>query len=127
MPIDGWEHSRIRLGVHVLNASLRPPLLLAGQLAVARASSGGRLEIGLGTGSWHLARHDHRVAGIPFPSFAERVRRLEACCRALPALWRGEAVSDEILGLDGASLGPLGRLPRSPGDRVAADGGRRHR
>jgi alkanesulfonate monooxygenase SsuD/methylene tetrahydromethanopterin reductase-like flavin-dependent oxidoreductase (luciferase family) len=103
--------SRIRLAVHVLNASLRPPFLLAGQLAVAQASSGGRLEVGLGTGSWHLARHDHRVAGVPFPSFAERVERLEACCRAFPALWRDETVSDDALGLDGASLGPLGIEP----------------
>ena len=103
--------SRIRLAVHVLNVSLRPPLLLAGQLAVAQASSRGRLEVGLGTGSWHLARHDHRVAGVPLPPFAERVRRLEACCRALPALWRGETVSDDVLGLDEASLGPLGLEP----------------
>jgi alkanesulfonate monooxygenase SsuD/methylene tetrahydromethanopterin reductase-like flavin-dependent oxidoreductase (luciferase family) len=103
--------SRIRLAVHVLNTSLRPPLLLAGQLAVAQASSGGRLEVGLGTGSWHLARHDHRVAGVPFPAFAERVDRLEACCRIFPRLWRGETVSDDALGLDGASLGPLGIEP----------------
>jgi alkanesulfonate monooxygenase SsuD/methylene tetrahydromethanopterin reductase-like flavin-dependent oxidoreductase (luciferase family) len=105
--------SRIRLAVHVLNASLRPPLLLAGQLAVAQASSGGRVEVGLGTGSWHLARHDHRVAGVPLPSFAERVERLEGCCRAFPNLWRGESVSDAALGLDEASLGPLGIEPPS--------------
>jgi alkanesulfonate monooxygenase SsuD/methylene tetrahydromethanopterin reductase-like flavin-dependent oxidoreductase (luciferase family) len=97
--------------VHVLNVSLRPPLLLAGQLAVAQASSGGRLEVGLGTGSWHLARHDHQVAGVPFPPFAERVRRLEACCRTFPELWRGEPVTEEILGLDEASLGPVGIEP----------------
>jgi alkanesulfonate monooxygenase SsuD/methylene tetrahydromethanopterin reductase-like flavin-dependent oxidoreductase (luciferase family) len=117
--------SRIRLAVHVLNASLRPPLLLAGQLAVAQAASGGRLEIGLGTGSWHLARHDHRVAGVPFPPFPERVRRLEACCRAFPNLWRGTAVSDGDLGLDDASLGPIGIEPPpivvgGTGERVLA-------
>lgn len=103
--------SRIPIAVHVLNVSLRPPLLLAGQLAVAQASSAGRLEVGLGTGSWHLARHDHRSAGVPFPPFAERVRRLEACCRTFPALWRGETVTDDALGLDAASLGPLGIEP----------------
>jgi alkanesulfonate monooxygenase SsuD/methylene tetrahydromethanopterin reductase-like flavin-dependent oxidoreductase (luciferase family) len=103
--------SEIRLAVHVLNATLRPPLMLAGQLAVAQAASGGRLEVGLGTGSWHLARHDHRVAGVPFPPFPERVRCLEACCRAFPALWRGAAVSDDVLGLDDASLGPIGIEP----------------
>ena len=103
--------SRIGLAVHVLNASLRPPLLLAGQLAVAQAASGGRLEIGLGTGSWHLARHDHRAAGVPFPPFSERVTRLDACCRAFPALWRGATVSDTVLGMDDASLGPIGIEP----------------
>jgi alkanesulfonate monooxygenase SsuD/methylene tetrahydromethanopterin reductase-like flavin-dependent oxidoreductase (luciferase family) len=117
--------SRIRLAVHVLNASLRPPLMLAGQLAVAQASSGGRLEVGLGTGSWHLARHDHRVGGVPFPPFPERVRRLEACCRAFPNLWRGDAVSDDVLGLDDASLGPIGIEPPpivvgGTGERVLA-------
>jgi alkanesulfonate monooxygenase SsuD/methylene tetrahydromethanopterin reductase-like flavin-dependent oxidoreductase (luciferase family) len=105
--------SRIRLAVHVLNTSLRPPLVLAGQLAVAQAASSGRLEVGLGVGSWHLARHDHRVTGVPLPPFAERVSRLEACCRAFPALWGGDSVSDEILGLNGAALGPIGIEPPS--------------
>jgi alkanesulfonate monooxygenase SsuD/methylene tetrahydromethanopterin reductase-like flavin-dependent oxidoreductase (luciferase family) len=105
--------SRIRLAVHVLNTSLRPALLLAGQLAVGQAASNGRLEVGLGVGSWHLARHDHRVTGVLFPPFAERVSRLEACCRVFPALWRGDPVSDEVLGLDGAALGPIGIEPPS--------------
>jgi alkanesulfonate monooxygenase SsuD/methylene tetrahydromethanopterin reductase-like flavin-dependent oxidoreductase (luciferase family) len=117
--------SRIGLAVHVVNASLRPPLLLAGQLAVAQAASGGRLEVGLGTGSWHLARHDHRVGGVPFPPFSERVLRLEACCRAFPALWRGATVSDAALGMDDASLGPVGIEPPpivvgGSGERVLA-------
>jgi alkanesulfonate monooxygenase SsuD/methylene tetrahydromethanopterin reductase-like flavin-dependent oxidoreductase (luciferase family) len=99
---------RIRVAVHVLNTSLRPPLLLAGQLAVVQAASGGRLEVGLGTGSWHLARHDHRAAGVPFPSFEDRIRRLDACVRRFPSLWRGESVEDEVLGLRDASLGPVG-------------------
>lgn len=101
------ETERISLAVHVLNAALRNPFLLAGQLAVAQAASGGRLEVGLGTGSaW--ARNDHQVASIPFPAFPERVARLEALCQVLPALWRGEEVTEEALGLRGASLGPLG-------------------
>ena len=116
---------RIRLAVHVLNVSIRPPLLLAGQLAVAQAASGGRLEVGLGVGSWHLARHDHRAAGVPFPSFRERVARLDACCRVFPDLWRGATVSDDVLGLDDASLGPVGiEVPPivvgGAGDRVLA-------
>lgn len=97
---------RVDLAVHVLNASLRNPLLLAGQLAVVQAASEGRLRVGLGAGSG-FAVEDHRAAGIPFLSFDERVLRLEACCRVLPALWRAESVTDEALGLSNASLGPL--------------------
>ena len=103
--------ARPRLAVDVLNTSLRHPALLAGQLAVAQAASRGRLEVGLGLGSSHLARFDHATLGIPFPARAERVARLDACCRVLPALWSGEEVHDDVLGLAGASLGPLGIEP----------------
>jgi alkanesulfonate monooxygenase SsuD/methylene tetrahydromethanopterin reductase-like flavin-dependent oxidoreductase (luciferase family) len=58
------EH--VALAVDVLNVSLRHPFLLAGQLAVAQAASGGRVEVGLGAGSYHLARFDHQALGRPF-------------------------------------------------------------
>jgi alkanesulfonate monooxygenase SsuD/methylene tetrahydromethanopterin reductase-like flavin-dependent oxidoreductase (luciferase family) len=102
---------RVALSVDVLNTSLRNPFLLAGQLAVAQAASGGRVEVGLGAGSYHLARYDHGALGVPFPAIVERRRRLLHCCRVFPALWRGEKVSDEELGLDQASLGQLEITP----------------
>jgi len=102
---------RIALGVFVVNASLRHPFLLAAQLAVAQALSAGRVEVGIGTGSHYFARYDHVVIGIRFPRFAERIARLDACCRILPALWRGEQVTDEASGLRGASLGDVGITP----------------
>jgi alkanesulfonate monooxygenase SsuD/methylene tetrahydromethanopterin reductase-like flavin-dependent oxidoreductase (luciferase family) len=106
----GQTH-RIALGVFVLNASLRHPFLLAGQLAVAQGVSGGRVEVGIGAGSYHFARYDHKALGLPFPDFAERMTRLETCCRVLPALWRGEEVTDEATGLSRASLGAIGIAP----------------
>jgi alkanesulfonate monooxygenase SsuD/methylene tetrahydromethanopterin reductase-like flavin-dependent oxidoreductase (luciferase family) len=105
------ETERVRLAVDVLNTSLRHPFLLAGQLAVAQAASGGRLEVGLGLGSWGLARHDHRALGIPFPPREQRIARLRACCRVFPRLWRGEGVSDFELQLEHASLGPIAITP----------------
>jgi alkanesulfonate monooxygenase SsuD/methylene tetrahydromethanopterin reductase-like flavin-dependent oxidoreductase (luciferase family) len=99
---------RVVLSVDVINISLRNPFLLAAQLAVAQAASGGRLEVGLGAGSYGLARHDHESLGIPFPNLPQRTARLDACARAFPSLWRGESVTDTSLGLDRASLGPLG-------------------
>jgi alkanesulfonate monooxygenase SsuD/methylene tetrahydromethanopterin reductase-like flavin-dependent oxidoreductase (luciferase family) len=102
---------RIALAVDVLNVSLRHPFLLAGQLAVAQAASGGRVEVGLGAGSHHLARFDHAALDRPFPPLAARRQRLARCCELFPALWRGEEVSDGDLGLHTASLGPLGIEP----------------
>jgi alkanesulfonate monooxygenase SsuD/methylene tetrahydromethanopterin reductase-like flavin-dependent oxidoreductase (luciferase family) len=102
---------RVALAVDVLNTSLRHPFLLAGQLAVAQAASGERVEIGLGAGSYHLARFDHAAVGVRFPPLAERRRRLAGCCHLFPALWRGEEVTDAELGLTAASLGPLGIEP----------------
>jgi len=102
---------RIGLGIHVMNACIRHPLLAAGQIAVAQAASANRLEIGIGAGSHYFARYDHLAAGIEFPPFAQRMDRLEACCRCLPPLWRGERVSDETPGLQEASLGPIGIQP----------------
>jgi alkanesulfonate monooxygenase SsuD/methylene tetrahydromethanopterin reductase-like flavin-dependent oxidoreductase (luciferase family) len=103
--------AQIRLGIHVLNASLRHPLLVAGQIAVAQAASGGRMEVGVGAGSHYFARYDHEATGLPFPSFAVRMDRLESYCRLLPALWRGEKVTEATTGLREASLGPLGIEP----------------
>jgi alkanesulfonate monooxygenase SsuD/methylene tetrahydromethanopterin reductase-like flavin-dependent oxidoreductase (luciferase family) len=102
---------RIALAVDVLNVSLREPFLLAGQLAVAQAASSGRVEIGLGAGSHHLARFDHAALGRPFPPIEGRRARLAKCCGLFPQLWRGEEVSDPELGLSAASLGPLGIAP----------------
>ncbi len=104
---------RIRLGVHVLNATLRHPVVLAGQLAVAQAASRGRIEVGLGAGAKYWEAFDNHPLGIPFPSHAARIARLEALCRTLPALWHGETVTDQVLGLQGVSLGPLGIEPPS--------------
>ena len=100
--------SRITLAARVLNVCLRHVFLLAGQLAVVQALSGGRLDVGLGAGSFGLARHDHIALTIPFPGIGDRMARLDAACRVLPALWGGERVTDQSLGLSGASLGPIG-------------------
>src|SRR5213082_3380808 len=98
---------RIALAVDVVNVTLRHPFLLAAQLAVAQAASGGRLEVGLGAGSPGLARFDHETLGVPFLPLGERISRLRACVRTFRPLWRGETVTDPELGLRGASLGPI--------------------
>lgn len=59
------ETSRIRLGVLVSSATFRWPGILAIQAAQVDQMSGGRLELGLGTG-WYQA--EHTAYGIPFPT-----------------------------------------------------------
>ncbi|MET0734565.1 MAG: LLM class F420-dependent oxidoreductase [Microbacterium sp.] len=72
-PTDAWttlaalarETSSIRLGTLVSSATHRHPGILAIQVAQVDEMSGGRVELGLGTG-WFEA--EHRALGIPFPA-----------------------------------------------------------
>jgi alkanesulfonate monooxygenase SsuD/methylene tetrahydromethanopterin reductase-like flavin-dependent oxidoreductase (luciferase family) len=98
---------RIRLSVDVISTPLRHPFLLAAQIAVAQAASGGRVEVGLGAGSG-LSRLDGAALGRPFPPLRERRERLARICQVLPALWSGERVTDAALGMEEVSLGPIG-------------------
>jgi F420-dependent oxidoreductase-like protein len=75
---------RIRLGVMVTGNTYRHPSVLANMAATLDVASGGRLEIGLGTG-WVEA--EHRAYGIPLPSWKERFDRLEETCEILHLLF----------------------------------------
>ncbi|SDD13072.1 TIGR03619 family F420-dependent LLM class oxidoreductase [Rhodococcus tukisamuensis] len=72
---------RTRLGVSVLIATVRPPALLAKQLATLDALSGGRVSIGLGVG-WQEA--EYNAVGMPFDA---RFGRMEDTVRACRELW----------------------------------------
>src|ERR1700709_1002005 len=71
-PTDAWttlaglarETSRIKLGTLVSSVTYRVPGILAIQVAQVDQMSGGRAELGLGTG-WFKAEHE--AYGIPFP------------------------------------------------------------
>lgn len=91
-PTDAWttlaglarETSRIRLGVLVTAATFRLPGPLAITVAQVDEMSGGRVEMGLGTG-WYEA--EHRAYGIPFPPTAERYARLAEQLEIVTGLW----------------------------------------
>ena len=91
-PTDAWitlaglarETSRIRLGTLMSPATFRLPGPLAIEVAQVDQMSGGRAELGLGTG-WFDA--EHTAYGIPFPPLAERFGRLEEQLEIITGLW----------------------------------------
>jgi len=80
--LDAWatinglaaRTSRLRLGTLVSPASFRHPSVLAKLATSADHISGGRIELGLGTG-W--SEPEHRAFGFPFGSMGERMDVLE--------------------------------------------------
>ncbi|MGW3144446.1 LLM class F420-dependent oxidoreductase [Streptomyces sp. NPDC001177] len=74
---------RPRLGTFVLNAGFWNPALLAREVATTDALTGGRLELGLGTG---YVRAEHDTAGLPYGSPRERVDHLRRTVEELDRL-----------------------------------------
>lgn len=95
-PTDAWttlaglarETSRLRLGTLVSSVTYRVPGILAVQVAQVDAMSGGRAELGLGTG-WF--EREHTAYGIPFP--AKRFGMLEEQLAIVTGLWSTPADS----------------------------------
>lgn len=82
------ETRRIRLGTLTTAGTFRHPGVLAVAVSTANAMSGGRIELGLGTG-WY--EQEHAQFGIPFPPMKERFDRLEEQLEILTGLWRQPA------------------------------------
>jgi F420-dependent oxidoreductase-like protein len=102
-PTDAWvtlggiarETERIRLGTMVTAATFRLPGPLAISVAQVDAMSGGRIELGIGTG-WY--DDEHTAYGIPFPPLGERFERLGEQLAIVTGLWEtpeGETFSHE--------------------------------
>ena len=91
-PTDAWatlaglavETSRIRLGTLMTAATFRRPGPLAITVAQVDQMSGGRVELGIGTG-WFEA--EHTAYGIPFPPRGERFGRLAEQLEIVTGLW----------------------------------------
>lgn len=79
--------TRVRLTTGILIAALRPPAVLAKQIAMLDSLSKGRLDLGVGVG-WQKQEFD--ASGIPFET---RGQRLDDTIRACRELWRAEYVS----------------------------------
>ncbi|MCP2331923.1 alkanesulfonate monooxygenase [Actinoalloteichus cyanogriseus DSM 43889] len=91
-PTDAWvtlggiarETSTIRLGTLVTAGTFRLPGPLAITVAQVDEMSGGRVDLGLGTG-WYA--EEHAAYGVPFPPLAERFDRFEEQLEIITGLW----------------------------------------
>ena len=91
-PTDAWitlaglarETSTIRLGTLMSAATFRLPGPLAIAVAQVDQMSGGRVELGIGTG-WFAS--EHAAYGIDFPPLGERFDRLEEQLAIITGLW----------------------------------------
>ena len=75
---------RIRLGTLVTPVTFRLPGPLAISVATVDAMSGGRVELGLGTG-WYDGEHE--AYGVPYPGLGERFDLLEEQLEVVKGLW----------------------------------------
>ena len=91
-PTDAWltlaalarDTTSIRLGTLVTPVTFRLPGPLAISVAQVDEMSGGRVELGLGTG-WHDG--EHAAYGIPFPPVGVRFAHLEEQLAIVTGLW----------------------------------------
>jgi alkanesulfonate monooxygenase SsuD/methylene tetrahydromethanopterin reductase-like flavin-dependent oxidoreductase (luciferase family) len=105
---------RIRLGVLVSSNTFRHPALLLKEAVTVDHVSGGRVNLGIGTG-WH--EDEHRRYGIDLPAPGERVDRFEEALELIARLMRQESttVHGRHYRLDDARLRPLPvQRPRIP-------------
>jgi F420-dependent oxidoreductase-like protein len=95
-PTDAWttlaglalQTARIRLGTLVSPVTFRHPGPLAITVAQVDQMSGGRIELGLGTGWFD---DEHSAYGIPFPSLGDRFSMFEEQLAVITGLWKAPA------------------------------------
>jgi F420-dependent oxidoreductase-like protein len=105
-PTDCWttlgglarDTHRVRLGALMGAATFRNPGLLATIVASVDEMSGGRAELGLGTG-WY--EREHEAFGIPFPGVRERFDRFEEQLAIIKGLWTVPEPAAEGFSFDG--------------------------
>ncbi|MEV0720888.1 LLM class flavin-dependent oxidoreductase, partial [Asanoa sp. NPDC050611] len=94
-PTDVWttlaglarDTSRIRLGSLMSAATFRAPGALAVAVTQVDQMSGGRVELGLGTG-WYPP--EHAAFGLPLPPVGERFARLAEQLAIVRGLWTAQ-------------------------------------
>lgn len=83
---------RLRVGHMVLCATFRHPAVLGKMATTLDVISGGRLNVGIGSGS---VEQEHREAGIPWGTFAERSEILEETLEIVTRMFAGPRTTYE--------------------------------
>ena len=99
--------TRVRVFPNVANLPLRPPAMLAREAATLDILSGGRAELGIGTGAFWDAIE---AMGGPRRSPGEAVAALREAIGVIRALWtpgRGARLTGDHYSLHGARPGPF--------------------
>jgi alkanesulfonate monooxygenase SsuD/methylene tetrahydromethanopterin reductase-like flavin-dependent oxidoreductase (luciferase family) len=92
---EGWtlasyilaQTTRLRVGHLVLCNNFRHPAVLGKMATSLDVLSGGRLELGIGSGS---VAHEHLQTGLPWGTFPERSERLAESLEILTRMFTGE-------------------------------------
>src|SRR6202034_1325125 len=98
------------LGSLMTAATFRAPGLLAAIVASVDEMSGGRIELGLGTG-WY--EREHAAFGLPFPPMKERFDRLEEQLEIITGLWLAGSAGGGGLSVNRPQL-PRGHKSTAP-------------
>ena len=108
--------TRIRLATGILILALRHPVFMAKEIVSLQFLSGGRFELGVGTG-WDA--HEFAVAGV---KLSERGRRTDEILEIFEKLWTGERLNHKgrYYAFDDVAIDPP--LPERPTLWVAGGG-----
>jgi alkanesulfonate monooxygenase SsuD/methylene tetrahydromethanopterin reductase-like flavin-dependent oxidoreductase (luciferase family) len=98
--LEGWtlatallaETTRLRVGHMVLCATFRHPAVLGKMATTLDAISNGRVNVGIGSGSYEP---EHHLAGIPWGTFAERSEILGETLEILTSMFANERTTFE--------------------------------
>ena len=106
LSVIGARTTSVRVALNVANLPLRPPVVLARSIATLDRLTGGRVELGLGTGAFWDAIV---AAGGPRRSPGEAVTALEEAIEVVRGVWSGHGsvrVAAEHYRVQGLHAGP---------------------
>jgi probable F420-dependent oxidoreductase len=112
--------TRLTVGTLVFANDFRHPAILAKEAATIDVLSGGRLELGLGTG-WMA--HDYHRAGLTLDPPGVRIARLAEAITVMKGLWAGGPFSFEGAHYTLRHLEQDPRPVQLPGPRLMLGGG----